>query len=98
MAGVPDPVYFSEPAELRAWLDANAGTAGEVWVALPKKASGLRGLTWTQIVEEALCVGWIDSVSRPIDEQWRMQRISPRKPGSIWSAVNVAHVERLSRE
>ena len=57
-----------------------------------------RGLTWEQAVPEALCFGWIDSVSQRIDDDARRQRWTPRKPASIWSSVNIALVEKLTAE
>jgi uncharacterized protein YdeI (YjbR/CyaY-like superfamily) len=93
-----EPVFFATPEALREWFAAQADTADELWVAMPKKASGLPGITWSQAVDEALCVGWIDSVSRPVDEHSRMQRFTPRRPRSIWSAVNVAKVAQLTAE
>ncbi len=57
-----------------------------------------RGLTWEQAVPEALCFGWIDSVSQRIDDDSRRQRWTPRKPSSIWSSVNIALVEKLTAE
>lgn len=90
-----DPVFFATPEDLRDWFAANAGTADELWVGMPKKASGRAGITWSQAVDEALCVGWIDSVSRPFDETSRIQRFTPRRPRSNWSDVNVAKVAAL---
>jgi len=83
---------------LRDWFDVNADSADELWVVLPKKSSGLVGLTWSQAVDEALCVGWIDSASRPLDEHRRSQRFTPRRPRSNWSAVNVAKVAQLTEQ
>ena len=57
-----------------------------------------RGLTWEEAVPEALRFGWIDSVSQRIDDDARRQRWTPRKSTSNWSAVNIAHVERLTAE
>jgi uncharacterized protein YdeI (YjbR/CyaY-like superfamily) len=67
-------------------------------MGLAKKHVADRGLTWEDAVPEALCFGWIDSVSQRIDEDTRRQRWTPRKSTSIWSAVNIAHVERLIAE
>ncbi len=92
------PIRFTSATELRAWFHVHADTADELWVGLPRKSSRLPGLTWSQVVDEALCVGWIDSVSHPVDDQWRMQRFSPRRPRSNWSAVNVAKVAQLTAE
>ncbi|WP_136706068.1 YdeI/OmpD-associated family protein [Agromyces sp. H66] len=91
-------VFFSGPEEFRAWLEANHDSETELWMGLYKKHVPDRGLTWAQAVPEALCFGWIDSVSQPIDDDSRRQRWSPRKPSSIWSAVNIALVERLTAE
>lgn len=91
-------VFFRDAAELRAWLEANHDTATELWMGLRKAHVADRGLTWAEAVPEALCFGWIDSVSQPIDDDSRRQRWTPRKPGSTWSVVNVAHVERLLAE
>ncbi len=91
-------VFFTGPDEFRAWLEVNHETATELWMGLRAKHVPDRGLTWAEAVPEALCFGWIDSVSQRIDEDSRRQRWTPRKPTSNWSAVNIAHVERLLAE
>ncbi|WP_420113777.1 YdeI/OmpD-associated family protein [Pseudactinotalea sp.] len=91
-------IFFTGPEEFRAWLEANHATASELWMGLNGKHVPDRGLTWAQAVPEALCFGWIDSVSQRIDADSRRQRWTPRKPASNWSAVNIAHVERLQAE
>lgn len=91
-------VFFHDAAEFRAWLEANHETAHELWMGLHAKHVEPRGLTWAEAVPEALCFGWIDSLSQRIDSDARRQRWTPRKPSSNWSAVNVAHVERLKAE
>ncbi|GAA1829649.1 YdeI/OmpD-associated family protein [Agromyces salentinus] len=98
--GTPErpAVFFADAEEFRAWLEENHETATELWMGLYKKQSEKRGLTWAEAVPVALCYGWIDSVSQRIDDEARRQRWSPRKPASIWSAVNIAHVERLIAE
>ena len=63
-----------------------------------KKHSSRHNMTWSEAVDEALCFGWIDSVMHRIDDERHAQRYSPRKSGSIWSAVNVAKIERLRAE
>lgn len=91
-------LFFSGAAEFRAWLEAHHATASELWMGLNAKDVEPRGLTWAEAVPEALCFGWIDSLSQRIDDDARRQRWTPRKPSSNWSAVNVAHVERLTAE
>jgi len=90
-----EPLWFDDAAGWRAWLQANHGSAPEVWVGMYKKHSASHNMTWSEAVDEALCFGWIDSVMHRIDDERHAQRFSPRKAGSNWSAVNVAKVERL---
>jgi uncharacterized protein YdeI (YjbR/CyaY-like superfamily) len=93
-----DAIYFGSPEEFRAWLEEHHETAKEVWVGYWKKATGKPSLTWSLAVDEALCFGWIDGVLRGIDDQRHIQRFTPRKPVSNWSAINIAKVERLRAE
>ena len=90
--------FFATPAELRDWFDANHATAPELWMGRYKKESGRPSVTWAQAVDEALCVGWIDGILKRIDDVSHVQRFTPRRKGSNWSAVNVANVERLTAE
>jgi uncharacterized protein YdeI (YjbR/CyaY-like superfamily) len=93
-----EPIYFRGPAELRAWLEANHETGGEVYVGAWKKGTGRPSLTWEEIVDEALCVGWIDGVRRPVDgDRWAI-RLTPRRKGSNWSDRNIGRVEALRAE
>jgi uncharacterized protein YdeI (YjbR/CyaY-like superfamily) len=89
---------FDSPAEFRAWLAENHGTATEIGVVLHRKASGKPSMTWSEAVDQALCFGWIDSVARRIDGTSRVQRFTPRKPKSNWSAVNIGKVEKLKAQ
>src|SRR5699024_7807807 len=88
-------IFFRDAAEFRAWLERHHDTESELWMGLYRAHVSDRGLTWADAVPEALCFGWIDSLSQPIDDDSRRQRWSPRKPRSTWSKVNIAHVERL---
>lgn len=88
--------YFPTPAEFRAWLKKNHASATELGVVLHKKASGKPTMTWSEAVDQALCFGWIDSIARGIDETSRVQRFTPRKPKSNWSAVNIKKVRELT--
>src|SRR5690242_8160425 len=92
-----DILFPASPAELREWLEANHATAGEKWIGFRPKASGLPTITWPELVDELLCVGWIDGVRKPV-EGGSAIRITPRRKGSIWSARNVGRVEALRAE
>ena len=94
----PEPIYFESPEQLRDWFDANHETETELWVGYWKKATGRPTVTWAQAVDEALCVGWIDTTRYSVDDERSRQRFTPRRKGSNWSAVNIANVERLRRE
>jgi uncharacterized protein YdeI (YjbR/CyaY-like superfamily) len=94
----PDPIYFGSPTELRDWFDANHATASELWLGQYRKSSGRPSLTWSESVDEALCVGWIDGVRYSIDAERFTQRFTPRRKGSNWSAVNIAKVGELTAQ
>jgi uncharacterized protein YdeI (YjbR/CyaY-like superfamily) len=91
-----EPVFFDGPEAFEAWLEGNGATADGIWVKMAKKNTGIASLDWTRAVEVALCFGWIDGQSRRIDDQWFMQRFTPRRPRSIWSKVNRRKVEALA--
>jgi uncharacterized protein YdeI (YjbR/CyaY-like superfamily) len=93
-----DGIYFASPQEFRAWLEEHHESETEVLVGYWKRATGKPSLTWSQAVDEALCYGWIDGVLRRVDDERHVQRFTPRKPASNWSAVNIAKVEQLRAE
>jgi len=93
-----DAIYFTSPEELRDWFDANHETATELWLGSYKRATGKPTVTWSEAVDEALCVGWIDSVRFSLDPERSAQRFTPRRKGSNWSAVNIAKVKTLTEE
>jgi uncharacterized protein YdeI (YjbR/CyaY-like superfamily) len=89
-------VFFPESrAAWRAWLKANHGAVERLWLVLPKKGSGLPGISNDEAVEEALCFGWIDSRPGKVDETRWLLQFTPRKPGSVWSKPNKLRVETL---
>jgi uncharacterized protein YdeI (YjbR/CyaY-like superfamily) len=95
---VSDPIYFASPEEFRAWLEQHHESDTEVWLGMWKRATGKPSCSWAEAVDEALCFGWIDGLVRRVDDERHMQRFTPRKPTSNWSAINVANVERLRAE
>ena len=90
------PKFFRTPAAFRVWLSKNHATTGELLVGFHKKGSGKPSITWPESVDEALCVGWIDGVRRRLDDDNYTIRFTPRRPRSIWSAVNIDRVRALS--
>jgi len=92
------PRFFKTPADFRAWLVQHHATAAELLVGFYKKGSGKPSITWPESVDEALCVGWIDGIRRRIDDNSYSIRFTPRRAGSIWSAVNTKRCAVLTRE
>ena len=70
----------------------------ELWVGFYKKSSGKPSITWPEAVDQALCFGWIDGQRKGIDDVSYTIRFTPRKPRSIWSAVNVKRVGELTAQ
>jgi uncharacterized protein YdeI (YjbR/CyaY-like superfamily) len=93
-----DVRFFPSPAELRDWFDANHATADELWLGYYKKATGRPTISWSDAVDEALCVGWIDSVRYSLDDERSAQRFTPRRKDSVWSAINVRKVAELTAQ
>ena len=87
-------IFFTKPVEFSDWLEAQ-GETREFWVGYYKKSTGRPSLTWSSSVDVALCYGWIDGIRKTIDEHRYKIRFTPRKMGSVWSAVNVKKVEAL---
>ncbi len=92
------PTFFATPAEFRQWLERHHQSERELLVGFYKKSSGRPSITWPESVAEALCFGWIDGVRRSIDDESYSIRFTPRKKGSIWSAVNMRLAEELIRD
>ncbi len=91
------PTFFPSPAELRAWLEEHHETKRELLVGYYKTKTKKPSITWPQSVDEALCFGWIDGVRRSLGEEAYTIRFTPRRPTSIWSAINVARVAELTK-
>jgi len=91
-------VAFTSSKDLSTWLRENHATESELWIKVFKKKSGIPSVSWTDIVTETLCWGWIDGVKKSLDDQAYLQRITPRKAKSDWSKRNTEHVECLIAE
>lgn len=81
--------------EWRDWLAANHATSPGIWFVYYKQSSGKQQVSYDDAVEEALCFGWIDSLTRTLDDERYIQLFTPRKPKSIWSKPNKERVARL---
>jgi len=90
--------YPRSQQEWRDWLEYNHDKKKSVWLIYYKKKSNIPTITYSEAVNEALCFGWIDSKSKPLDEHKFMQFFSRRKEKSVWSKVNKEKIERLTKE
>ena len=91
----PEVLDIRTSREWEEWLADNHNEASQVWLRLFNKNAPEPGMSYGEAVEVALCFGWIDSMARRYDDVSRIQRFSPRKPRSPWSASNVERVQRL---
>lgn len=86
---------FKTTEAFEKWLTANVETAG-VWLKIAKKDSGIASVTYAEALEVALCHGWIDGQKKGFDGEFFLQRFTPRRARSLWSKINIGHVERLT--
>ena len=93
---IPDePLKFQNKDEWRAWLEANHAAQKEAWLAIRKQNATQPGVTYEEAVEEAVCFGWIDGLTKSATSEYYVQRFTPRKRGSVWSVSNQQRVKRL---
>ncbi|MFY9555746.1 MAG: YdeI/OmpD-associated family protein [Blastocatellia bacterium] len=90
--------FFKSPADFRKWLEKHHATVEELWVGYYKKSSGKPSITWPESVDQALCFGWIDGIRKSVDELSYKIRFTPRRPGSIWSSINIKRAQQLKSE
>lgn len=95
---IASPTFFETPAAFRAWLQKYHKTATELWVGYYKKETGKPTITWQESVDEALCFGWIDGIRKSFDADSYMNRFTPRRSGSTWSAINARRATELIEE
>ena len=92
------PTFFESAAHFRRWLAKNHDSQSELWLGMYKKASGMGGITYKDALDEALCFGWIDGVRQSLNDEAFVQRFTPRKAKSYWSAVNTKRANELIKE
>jgi uncharacterized protein YdeI (YjbR/CyaY-like superfamily) len=87
---------FPDQAALEAWFETEHTTAPGLYVQIARKGSGIPSVTAPQVVESALCFGWIDGRGQRLDDDYYLLRLTPRRPRSVWSQKNVATVGVLT--
>jgi uncharacterized protein YdeI (YjbR/CyaY-like superfamily) len=86
---------FASVAEWEEWLEDHHAVSEGVWIKMAKKGAGIASVQYPDVLESALCFGWIDGRREALDEQYFLQRYTPRRPGSKWSRINREKAERL---
>lgn len=92
-----DLKYFKSSSEFRKWLEKNHSKAAELWVGFYKINSNLKGISYKEAVDQALCFGWIDGIKKKVDELSYTHRFTPRKSKSNWSSTNIKRVGELTK-
>jgi uncharacterized protein YdeI (YjbR/CyaY-like superfamily) len=90
------PLTFESVAELDSWLTAHPAPHPGLWVKVAKKGAGIPSVSAADVNDVALCHGWITGQRKGLDGSYYLQRVTPRRPGSLWSMVNVRRVEELT--
>ncbi|MFI2781047.1 YdeI family protein [Streptomyces sp. ALB3] len=91
-----EPLFFERSGDLERWLEEHHRAFSALWLRIAKKGSGITSVTASEVIDAALCYGWIDGQRKSLDATCYLQRISPRRPASPWSLVNVRRVEALT--
>jgi uncharacterized protein YdeI (YjbR/CyaY-like superfamily) len=91
-------LQVSNQNEWRSWLEKNHAKKDGVWLVFLRKGSGEQSISYQEALDEALAYGWIDSIIKKIDEKRYVRKFTPRRPWSIWSKLNIARVEKLTKD
>ena len=86
---------FASKEKWADWLSRLHAKSAGVWLKLAKKDSGISSVTYEEALDVALCYGWIDGQKKGLDDQYWLQKFTPRGPKSIWSKINTEKAERL---
>ena len=95
--GLPK-IHFASAAAWEQWLEDNHARSKGVWIKMAKKDAGIESVRYPEVLESALCFGWIDARREALDERYFLQRFTPRRPRSNWSRINREKAERLIAE
>lgn len=91
-------LHYTKTSQWNRWLEKNHLSEKEVWLVYYKKPSGKTRIPYNEAVEEALCFGWIDGKIRTVNEEYYIQRFTPRRKDSSWSKLNIERVKKLISE
>jgi uncharacterized protein YdeI (YjbR/CyaY-like superfamily) len=91
-------IAFASDAAWREWLQDNHGSAPGVWVSIAKKGTGIESVRYPEVLEHAICFGWIDGRRERLDDERFRQRFTPRRARSPWSKINREKAEQLTEQ
>jgi uncharacterized protein YdeI (YjbR/CyaY-like superfamily) len=91
-------VALASAEAFEAWLGENHAVSPGIWLKLRKKGPGVVALDYAQALDVALCYGWIEGQKATFDDQWWLQRFTPRRPSSKWSRINRDKVAALTEQ
>lgn len=95
---IGETLEVRNPQGFMTWLKKHGQSSKEIWLVIYKKSSGKRTVTYEQLVEAALCHGWIDGLTKSVDGEKYVQRFTPRRKNSNWSDTNRTIARRLLAE
>jgi uncharacterized protein YdeI (YjbR/CyaY-like superfamily) len=95
--GLPK-IFFASAAGWERWLADNHAASDGVWIKMAKKGSGIDSVRYPEVLDGALCFGWIDGRREALDERHFLQRFTPRRTASRWSRINRDKAEQLIAE
>jgi uncharacterized protein YdeI (YjbR/CyaY-like superfamily) len=98
VAGRLQQISFASAAAWERWLEQHHASSDGVWIMIAKKGSGVESVRYPEVLETALCFGWIDGRREALDERRFLQRFTPRRARSRWSRINREKAERLIAE
>ena len=90
-----EQLEFPDRIAWEAWLEENHARADQAWLRIAKRGSGATTVAIGEALDSALCFGWIDAIRFGLDDRYYLQRYTPRRARSAWSAVNVEKVAAL---
>jgi uncharacterized protein YdeI (YjbR/CyaY-like superfamily) len=88
-------LHFSSPEEWWRWLEINHAESDGLWIAIAKQGSGIQSVRYPEVLDHAICFGWIDGRRERLDEERFLQRFTPRRARSRWSRINREKAEGL---
>jgi uncharacterized protein YdeI (YjbR/CyaY-like superfamily) len=91
-------IEFKTAKTFETWLTKNHNNSNGLWLKIFKKGPGKKTISYAEALDVALCYGWIDGQKQAHDEQAWLQKFCPRSAKSVWSKINIGHVERLIKE